>query len=165
MECPVANRLLKRYSKAVIALREAQLPLLLGLVAPGPDYARVRKAVIQADAARRDLWQHIQKHGCSYLERSDYSRATKIRLRTQMQKARRVFDSASEKYDYLVLLAERCPETPASEAGISLEEAQRIPMRAFEVYSDALRRYADYVVFGRLPDVPHTHVLEPVKPN
>jgi len=167
LSCPVANRLFKRYSRAVGALRETQLPLLWGLVEPGPDYSRGREAVLQAnavvDAARREFWRHIQKHGCGYIGRKDYKKATKERLRAEMRRARKVFDSASEKYDHLVQLSIDYP-APA-DAGITLDQAQLVPMRAYEVYSDALRRYADYVVFGTLPESLSPEVSQRAKPN
>lgn len=169
MSCPVASRFLKRYSRAVTALREAQFPLLWGLLSPGAEYHKRREAVIKAnaavDAARKDLWQHVQGHGCSYIARTDYSKATKARLRTEMRTARRFFDTASEKYDRLVRLSEKHADLTPSYAGITIEEAQLVPMRAYEVYTDALRRYADYRVFGRLPEAQSVNVPERPKPN
>jgi hypothetical protein len=167
MWCLVASRLLRRYARAIGVLREAQQPLLQGLLAPGPDYRKGREKVIQTnaavDAARRDFWLHIQKHECSDAGRTDYSKATKERLREQMRQARELFDNASEKYDHLAQLIVECAGTP--DRGMRLDQAQIVPMRAFEVYSEALRRYADYVVFGTLPEVPATEVAAKSKPN
>lgn len=163
MWCVVASRLLRRYARAISVLRESQQPLL----APGPDYREGREKVILAnaavEAARKDFWLHIQKHECSDAGRTDHNKATKERLREQMRQARKLFDSASEKYDHLVQLILECAGTPNRE--MRLDQAQVVPMRAFEVYSEALRWYADYVVFGAMPEVPATEVAAKSKPN
>src|ERR1700689_1535545 len=109
MACPVANRLLKRYSGAVSALLEAQAPLLTGILAPEQEFRQAFNAAIEAhsivDAARREFWEHIQTHGCRQTARRGYPRAAKERLQEEMLKVRAVFDSAFEKYDYLMRLS------------------------------------------------------------
>ena len=154
MACPVAKRLLKTYSHAVRGFRQARTPLLAGLLPNDPGFLDAREAVTAAThavtSARREYWRHVREHGCPSAARSGRKHEIEDRLRTEMLDARALFDSASEKYDYLISLSADAAGTP--DGGMAYEQARRVRVRAYEIYFEALRRYADYAVFGELPE-------------
>ena len=157
MACPVARRLLKTYASAVRVLREARTPLLAGLLPKDPGFAASREAVDEATrvlaAARRRI---LAAPADAWLPQCRAGRPRSGKPRTGCEKicsqARELFDSASEKHDYLISLSADSAGTP--DGGLAFEQAQRVRVRAYEVYFEALRRYADYAVFGELPADP-----------
>jgi hypothetical protein len=165
--CPVARRLLKTYASAVRVLRDARAPLLRGMLPKDPGFRASREAVDEAtrvlSSARREYWRHLRTHGCRNAELGGRQRETEDRLRKDMLEARELFDSASEKHDYLISLSADSAGTP--DGGLAFEQAQRVRVRAYEVYFEALRRYADYAVFGELPADPGGRGSEQSKPN
>ena len=167
MACPVARRLLKTYARAVRAFREARAPLLAGLLPKDPAFSAAREAVAEATqvltSARQAYWRHLRTHGCHNTARADRKQETEDRLRIEMLQARELFDSASEKHDYLMTLSADAVGTP--DGGMAFEQARRVRVRAYEVYFEALRRYADYAVFGELPQDPGSADSERPKPN
>jgi hypothetical protein len=116
-----------------------------------PQFAAARDAVAEAThvmtAARREYWRHVRTHGCGQRAKAG-SQQFEDRLRKEMLLAREVFDGASEKHDYLISLSADAAGTP--DGGMAFEHARRVRARAYEVYFEALRRYADYAVFGEL---------------
>ena len=167
MACPVARRLIKTYSHAVRVLRGARAPLLAGMLPEDPQFTVARTAEAEAvralTSARREYWRHVRTHGCAHLPKTGRKQEIEERLRQEMLMARELFDGASEKHDYLVSLAADSAGTP--DGGMAFEQARRVRVRAYEVYFEALRRYADYAVFGELPE--DQEAREPVqsKPN
>lgn len=167
MSCPVARRLLKTYANAVRVLREARAPLLQGMLPKDPGFPASRDAVTEATqvltSARREYWRHVRAHGCRNTGSRSSERETEDRLRRDMLQARELFDSASEKHDYLISLSADATGTP--DGGLAFEQAQRVRVRAYELYFEALRRYADYAVFGQLPADPGDPDTPQPKPN
>lgn len=155
------------YSSAVRVLREARAPLLAGMLPMDPGFAAAREAVADASlvltSARRAYWRHLQSHGCHNTARAGREQEIEDRLRTAMLQARELFDGASEKHDYLISLSADFAGTP--DGGMAFEQARRVRVRAYEVYFEALRRYADYAVFGELPEDPGTAGSQQSKPN
>lgn len=119
-----------------------------------PGFLTSRDAVAEATqiltSARREYWRHLRSHGCPGGARRGRKQETEDLLRKEMLQARSLFDSASEKHDYLISLSVDAPGTP--DGGMAFEQAHRIRVRAYEIYFEALRRYADYAVFGDLPE-------------
>jgi len=105
----------------------------------------------------------VRTHGCRNTASASNERETEDRLRREMLQARELFDSASEKHDYLISLSADSTGTP--DGGLAFEQAQRVRVRAYEVYFEALRRYADYAVFGQLPADPGDQGPQQSKPN
>jgi len=48
---------------------------------------------------------------------------------------------------------------------MAFEQARRIRLRAYDVYTEALRRYTDFTTFGELPLEPVTATSGNVHPN
>jgi hypothetical protein len=167
MACLIAKRLLKAYSRAVRALREANAPLVSGMLPKDPGFSAAHEAVAEATriltAARREYWRHLRTHGCPSGARASGRQEMENRLRKEMLLAREVFDGASEKHDYLISLAADAAGTP--DGGMAFEQARRVRVRAYEVYFEALRRYADYTVFGDLPEDSGNPASASSKPN
>jgi hypothetical protein len=165
--CPVARRLIKTYSSAVRVLRAARAPLLAGMLPHDPQFAAARDRVAEATEAltlaRREYWRHVRTHGCGHRSRTGRKQEIEDRLRKEMLMARELFDGASEKHDYLISLSADSAGTP--DGGMAFEQARRVRVRAYEVYFEALRRYADYAVFGDLPEDREAQPPEPSKPN
>jgi hypothetical protein len=131
-----------------------------------PGFPAASEAVAEATqvltSARRAYWLHLRTHGCPSAPRRSRKQETEDRLRSEMLQARSLFDSASEKHDYLITLSADAAGTP--DGGMAFEQARRTRVRAYEVYFEALRRYADYAVFGDLPEV-SDKVAGSSKPN
>ena len=148
-------------------MRAARAPLLAGMLPNDPQFAAARDAVAEAThvltAARREYWRHVRTHGCGQRAKAGGQQQIEDRLRKEMLLAREMFDGASEKHDYLISLSADAAGTP--DGGMAFEHARRVRARAYEVYFEALRRYADYAVFGELPEDPGARGPVQSKPN
>ena len=60
--------------------------------------------------------------------------------------ARGIFDDAVEKHDYLIGLSADIGDAP--DGGMACAQAKYVRVRAYTLYLEALRRYADYAMLG-----------------
>ena len=153
LTCPVARRLLKTYSRTVRDYRAAQVPLQAGIVPGSREFQAAYQAAEAARqalwSARREFWRHKQAHGCQRATAGTNQEGMEERLHAEMLQARDVYDRACEKHRHLLQLAADAIDTP--DGGMAFEQARRMRLRAYDVYSEALRRYTDFTTFGELP--------------
>jgi hypothetical protein len=137
------------------------------MIPKDPGFVTSREAVDEATrvvaSARREYLRHLREHGCRTAATGGREQETENHLRSEMLQARELFDSASEKHDYLISISADAAGTP--DGGMAFEQAHRVRVQAYEVYFEALRRYADYAVFGELPPKPESTHSQQSKPN
>ncbi|HUI79483.1 MAG TPA: hypothetical protein VLY24_16275 [Bryobacteraceae bacterium] len=167
MACPVARRLLKAYHRASLAFREAADLLLTGMLPQDPRFEVARDVMSTANeavsSAQHAYWQHVREHKCRTGFQQADQRDINERLRRDMLGAREVFDSAVEKHDYLMCLRADLGFTP--DGGMALDQARSVRVRAYIVYLEALRRYADYAMLGEPVEEEISQAATPSKPN
>ena len=152
--CPVARRLLRSYHRASLAFREATDVLLTGMRPNDPRFPAAQSVMATANeavsCAQREYWKHVREHGCGTRVPTGKQREIIERLRRDMLRTREVFDNAVEKCEYLVTLAHDVAETP--DGGAALTQASNLRIRAYTLYLEALRRYADFSMLGEFPE-------------
>jgi len=167
MGCPIARELLKKYHQASLASREACDVARSGMRPSDPGFSAARDLQSIANqallAAQQAYWQHVRSHGCRTSAKPQAQQEMETRLRKDMLQAREVFDQAVEKYDHLKSLAQDIGHSP--DGGIVFAQAKEVQFRAYTVYLQALRRYADYVLLGDLTEDPQAHPAKNSKPN
>jgi hypothetical protein len=166
--CPVAKRLLQSYQTASSAFREAANQVLTGLPLTDPAFPAARETMTASNqalvSARRQYWEHVREHGCRNGDgTASHNHEIGERLREDMLQARELFDGAVEKHDYLTRLREDITEEP--DGGLAFAQAQHVRIRAYTLYMETLRRYADYALFGDLEVEPRHGGAEKSKPN
>ena len=165
--CPIARRLLKGYHRATIAAREAAEPLLAGMRSSDPAFTAASELISAANqtvlSARREYWEHVQEHGCRIAGTTNSKSEIEERLRRDMLEARTLFDRAVGQHDYLVAISKDLSQSP--DGGFAHEQATQARVRAYTLYQEALRRYADYAMLGELPEDREAGPSEQSKPN
>ena len=164
--CPVARRLLRSYHQASLAFKEATDELLTGMLPNDSRFPAAQSVMATANEAvsraQREYWKHVRDHGCRSSAPSGKEPDIIERLRHDMLQTREIFDKAVERYDYLVTLGDGLGETP--DGRVTFEQAHYLRIRAYTLYLDALRRYADYSMLGELPEEPQAEPARS-KPN
>ncbi len=154
MACLELERLWELYMKALHAFHEAQEPLLAGLRPSDPRYAEARgiKDVARGKLvqARKSYWEHVQAHRCRQAVSPAAAATVLDRLHTEMLEARRAFDGATRTFDRLIGVADDLGGT--QDGMLAVQQARHIHAEAHRVYERALKRYADYVTQGVVPE-------------
>jgi hypothetical protein len=166
MACTVARNLLKLYARAVSASSHARAPLLAGMLPDAPGFPAARAGTVAAglalSSARREYWRHRYEHCCPNAVRPNLDQEMRDSYRKTMLDARALFDSASEKHDYLLRLS---AEFATPDGDIAIDQALRACVQSHEVYLETMRLYADQAVFGELPKDSQTEGSNGAKPN
>jgi hypothetical protein len=99
--------------------------------------------------ARMEYWKHVESHGCRKALNGGYHLATERKLREQMEQARQVFNDA-----HLQLAEVATDGESNADHNRALGHATTAHAKARHDYREAFKRFADYVVHGKLPGDP-----------
>jgi hypothetical protein len=159
--------LFKSYRKATLVAGEAAAELLGGMSPGDPRFPVAREVLASANQGVRSTLlaygNHVTEHGCREGGKPNPQAEIEKRLQQDMLKAREVFDTAIRKCAHLTSLCEHVPDTPIGRHAFA--EAHHVRIRAYTVYLEALRRFADFTMSGEVPENQFPEDTEQSKPN
>jgi GrpB-like predicted nucleotidyltransferase (UPF0157 family) len=142
MACPKALLLLDQYYEALKVFHDAR--------ESGNSRERDLRFA-ELSRARMEYWKHVESHGCRTALNGGYRLATEQKLREQMEEARKVFNDA-----HLQVAEVGTHGESNADRNLAFGQATQAHAKARHDYREAFKRFADYVVHGKLPGDPNS---------